>query len=72
MLTVQLMKRLKYYNGLIHCPRCHKPLHLYDNVNMDITNTLTHSNCFNPIKIKDAGTYREILIKYPDYYPGEE
>ncbi|WP_445491795.1 hypothetical protein [Niallia sp. 03133] len=72
MLTVRLLKRLKYYDRLIYCPVCRKPFSLGDELNMDIGNTLTHKACFNPLRNKDSGTYREIIEKYPDYFPLED
>ncbi len=69
---VKLKKRLDYYNGLIRCPVCEKYLSLNDDIKMNIIATLTHINCPDPIRIKDTGKYKEILAKYPDYFPGEE
>ena len=39
---------------------------------MDIMHTLTHSHCDSPLPIKDFGTLREILEKYPELFPAEE
>lgn len=63
------LNRLVIYDERIHCPNCRVPIKLDDEIFMDLVNTLTHQKCGHYFSLKDQGLYREIIEKYPEYFP---
>lgn len=49
----------------LRCPICRDQVHLYEPVNLDIINTVTHQHCKTKQEIKDSATFRVIMKKYP-------
>lgn len=53
----------------IRCPLCGKNIRLYEKINVSHTHTLTHQLCSFGLNHMDSGTYREIISKYPKWFP---
>ncbi|EIJ79099.1 hypothetical protein PB1_16119 [Bacillus methanolicus PB1] len=55
--------------GKLRCGICSKPVEIDDKVFLDELNTITHQKCYHKtstqIPIKDEGTFRKMLLKYP-------
>ncbi|MBS4204810.1 hypothetical protein [Lederbergia citrea] len=51
--------------GKIRCIHCNTYLRGRDLVYVDFINTITHQRCQPPIILKDQGTLREVLERYP-------
>lgn len=53
----------------IRCPLCGKNIRLYEKINVSNAHTLTHQTCSTDLNKMDSGTYREIITKYPTWFP---
>ncbi|HAM79224.1 hypothetical protein [Ornithinibacillus bavariensis] len=52
----------------LRCPNCKKLYKMKDQVFLDELNTVTHQKCYHPntiYSVKDKGTYKEIIERYP-------
>jgi len=51
----------------LHCATCQKIVYLHENVNLDKLNTITHAECTTVKQnmIKDSGTFKAMIEKYP-------
>ena len=62
-------RRLYAMSRLIRCPICKTNFGGKDIVDLDILNTITHSQCVGKSSdgypVKDSGVYAEILERYP-------
>jgi hypothetical protein len=58
--------------GKLRCPVCREAVHLNDQVFLDITNGIIHQKCHHnsPTKfpIKDKGSFKRIIIRYPFFH----
>ncbi|HWJ78584.1 MAG TPA: hypothetical protein VNR61_10965 [Niallia sp.] len=69
MITATYLRAQKHYNGKIRCPDCHESLFLNDYLKLSNINTLSHVDCCQSLPVKDVGSLRELIKKYPDYFP---
>jgi AAA15 family ATPase/GTPase len=56
--------------GKLRCGVCSEIVEIDDKVFLDQLNTITHQKCYHKsstpqIPIKDEGTFRKMLFKYP-------
>ena len=69
MITVHYLKAVKYYDGKMYCPDCHDLLYMNLTVKLSTIDTLSHIDCCSTLKEKDRGTLREMIKRYPCYFP---
>lgn len=52
------------------CPHCREEYTFEDKVYLDEANTVVHEKCFeqNQLKVKDSGTFDEIITRYPFFH----
>lgn len=58
------------FNNRITCRFCGRKIKIYQRVNANIFHSITHEECFNHENvIIDKGTLREMIDKYPAWFP---
>ncbi len=69
-MSVVYYRRHIAHDKKIRCPLCGKNIRLYEKINVSHTHTLTHQVCSSIVPEQmDSGTYREIISKYPKWFP---
>ena len=69
MITAHYIKAQKRYNGKMNCPDCREPIFINTYLKMSNLNTLSHIDCCQSLPVKDKGSLRELIKKYPEYFP---
>lgn len=67
--VIELSQRHFAYNNQIRCTICNRNILLNEKVYVDEVHTLTHKKCGHYRKEIDSGTLKEIITKYPKWFP---
>jgi hypothetical protein len=59
--------------GKLRCGICLEVVGIDDKVFLDYVNTVIHQKCYfkhpeHQLPIKDTGTFRKMLLKYPSFF----
>jgi hypothetical protein len=63
--------------GRLRCPICSEPVQMDEKVFLDIINTVIRQKCYykSPqrlLTIKDKGSFKKMLLKYPFFHEDED